>query len=276
MEKEKVAEIEKMCRSMREDCLRMAVAAGKEGFHFGATLSLIEIVATLYFDSMKIGKDKLDKEDRDRLLLSKGHGVPAVYAALKQMGVLKREDLETFKKDETYLYGHPSMNQKMGIEISSGSLGQGLSFAVGSALALRRKGNFSSNIFVILGDGECNEGAVWEAALSAAKYQLNNIVTIIDCNGLQYDGKTKEILPMESLEEKWRSFGFSTMVIDGHDISQCSEAFSKQEEQPLAVIAKTVKGKGISFMENDASWHHKIMTKDEEIQAWKEVTGSEV
>ena len=276
MDQQKVSEIEKKCQSMRQDCLVMARAAGKEGFHFGATMSLIEIVATLYFECMNIRKDKLNEEERDRLILSKGHGVPAIYAALEQMGVIESEQLETFKNDDTFLYGHPSMNKELGIEMSSGSLGQGLSFAVGSALGLKRKSNFSSRVFVILGDGECNEGSVWEAALSAAKYQLNNIVAIIDCNGLQYDGKTSDVLPMEDMEDKWNSFGWDSIIIDGHDISQCAEAFSKRTEKPLVVISKTIKGKGISFMENDASWHHGIMTKTQEELAWKEVTGNEL
>lgn len=276
MDQREVLKIKEICQNMRQDCLIMAKAAGKEGFHFGATMSLIEIIATLYFKSMNIGKDKLNEEERDRLILSKGHGVPAVYAALKQMGIIEKEQLHTFKNDDTILYGHPSMNKELGIEMSSGSLGQGLSFAVGSALALRRKGNFTSRIFVILGDGECNEGAVWEAALSAAKYQLNNIVAIVDYNGLQYDGKTSDVLPMESIEDKWNSFGWNALVIDGHDISQCAEAFSKKMENPLVIIAKTIKGKGISFMENDASWHHGIMTNTQEEMAWKEVTGNEL
>lgn len=276
MDQKEVLKIKEICQNMRQDCLIMAKAAGKEGFHFGATMSLIEIIATLYFKSMNIGKDKFNEEERDRLILSKGHGVPAVYAALKQMGIIEKEQLQTFKNDDTILYGHPSMNKELGIEMSSGSLGQGLSFAVGSALALRRKGNFTSRIFVILGDGECNEGAVWEAALSAAKYQLNNIVAIVDYNGLQYDGKTSDVLPMESIEDKWNSFGWNALVIDGHDILQCAEAFSKKMEKPIVVIAKTIKGKGISFMENDASWHHGIMTNTQEEMAWKEVTGIEL
>lgn len=276
MKQDEVLKMKEICKNMRKDCLIMAKAAGKEGFHFGATMSLIEIIATLYFKTMNIKKNNLTDETRDRLLLSKGHGVPALYAALRQMGVIDEKQLETFKQDETFLYGHPSMNKELGIEMSSGSLGQGLSFAVGNALALRRKNNLISKIFVILGDGECNEGSVWEAALTAAKYHLNNIIVIIDSNGLQYDGDTSTVLPMESMEEKWKSFGWSTVVIDGHDIYQCTKAFSMQTEKPLVVIANTIKGKGISFMENEASWHHGVMTKKQEEQAWKEVTGDEL
>ncbi len=275
MKAEKADRLKSVCKNMRKDCLIMAKAAGNQGFHFGATLSVIEITAVLYLEVMNIGRELFKEEQRDRFILSKGHGVPAVYAALKQMGVISEYDLHTFKGNDTVLYGHPSMNESLGIEFSSGSLGQGLSYAVGTALALKRKGNETSRVFTLLGDGECNEGAVWEAALSAAKYGLNNITAVIDCNHLQYDGTTGEVMPMDSMAEKWSSFGWEVISIDGHDIIQCHEALIKRTSKPTVIIADTVKGKGISFMENVPSWHHGIMTKEQEEQAMREVMQDE-
>lgn len=275
MEADKIDELKKICQEMRKDCLIMAEAAGSQGFHFGAALSMIEITAVLYLEVMKIGKDLFYDEFRDRFILSKGHGVPAVYSVLKQMGVLSLEDLRTFKADDTILYGHPSLNKKIGIEVSSGSLGQGLSYAVGAALALRRKENTVSRVFVLLGDGECNEGSVWEAALCAAKYGLKNLTAIIDYNHLQYDGAVDQVMPMESMKEKWNSFGWETCVINGHDIEQCYEALCRQTSGPRVILADTIKGKGISFMENVPSWHHGVMTKEQAQQAWKEVAENE-
>lgn len=264
-------ELEYACKQMRKDCLIMADAAGNSGLHFGGTLSMIEIVAALYLDVINTGKPVFQSEDRDRVIISKGHGVPAVYAVLEQMGILTQDELRTFKADHTELYGHPCVNSKLGIEFSSGSLGQGLSLGVGTAMALRLKNNSSSKVYVILGDGECDEGSVWEAAMSAAKYNLNNLVAIIDQNKIQYDGMTEEIMPLESLQDKWKSFGWECKVIDGHDVVQCKEAFSSDANKPKVVIAQTVKGKGISFMEGVHSWHHAVMTKSQREQAWEEL-----
>ncbi len=262
-----------MCQNMRADCLTMAKAAGKQGFHFGAVLSLIEIMAVLYGKVVKMDFNNPTWEERDRVILSKGHGVPAYYAVLHQMGIISDEDLDTFKTDNTIFYGHPSMNQNLGIEVATGSLGQGLSLGVGIALALVSKKNASSRVFVILGDGECNEGSVWEAAMSAVKYHLKNITVIIDCNGLQYDGETSSVMPLDALETKWSSFGWSVSRINGHNEEACYEALKKASDRPQVVIANTIKGKGISFMENNYIWHHGIMTKAQEEQAWKEVMG---
>lgn len=255
--------LSELCRKMRIDCLDLAEAAGSSGMHFGGSLSLIEIVATLYIQKMQVTKEYFFKEDRDRVILSKGHGVPAIYAALHQSGVITDDDLRSFKGDSTFLYGHPSMDQTIGIEFSSGSLGQGLSIGVGTAIGLKHKQNVHSKIFVILGDGECDEGSVWEAAMSASKFKLNNLIAIVDHNHLQYDGKTDDVMPLSPLAEKWKSFGWNVIEINGHDLKQCYEAFSSNYDLPTVIIADTVKGKGISFMENEASWHHKQMTKDQ-------------
>lgn len=264
-------QIKQLCLKMRNDCITMATAAGDSGFHFGGTLSLIEIIASLYFNVMTIDKNDFNSSCRDRLILSKGHGVPAVYAALKELGVLSENDLRTFKTDDTMLYGHPSLNNKIGIEFSTGSLGQGLSQGVGVSLALKHF-QIDSKVFVVLGDGECDEGSVWEAAMSATKFKINNIIAIIDRNQLQYDGCTEEIMPLYSLEDKFRSFGWDVISIDGHNIESCIKAFSTSGDKPLAVIANTVKGKGISFMENNAAWHHARMNDKQKQTAIKELT----
>lgn len=271
MEDKRIKELKQACVEMRQDVMKMAKAAGSSGAHFGGTLSMIEIAAALYLEVMNISKDLLEAEERDRFILSKGHGVPAVYAALKQLGILTPEQLDTFKQNETILYGHPCMNAKIGIEYSTGSLGQGLSLGVGAALAMRHKKNETSRVFVVLGDGECDEGSIWEAAMSASQFELHNLVVIIDRNKLQYDGSTEEVLKLESLEEKWNSFGWETITIDGHSVEECCEAFSKRTEKPLVVIAQTIKGKGISFMENDPTWHHKKMSTAQEAQAMEEI-----
>ena len=259
------------CRMMRVDCLKMSESAGISGMHFGGSLSMIEIAYALYIKKMKISKGYFKKEERDRVIISKGHGVPAVYAALHQADIISSEDIETFKSDSTELYGHPSMNTNIGLEFSSGSLGQGLSQGVGTAIGLLHKGNCKSRVYVLMGDGECDEGAVWEAAMSASKYALPNIVAIIDQNHIQYDGDTEYIMPLKDFGEKWKSFGWNVVSIDGHDVEACYEAFYREYGTPTVVLANTVKGKGISFMENDFSWHHKQLSKKLLRQAYEEL-----
>ena len=256
---------------MRKDSLRMSLAAGDSGAHYGGGLSMIEIMDVLYLAIMKVDVDNPSDDTRDRFILSKGHGVLALYAALKQVGFVTDDDLNTFKTNNTFLYGHPSMNIPKGIEFSSGSLGQGLSLGVGSCLALQRKSNRTSRVYVLLGDGECNEGSVWEAAASAAHYNLGQLIAIIDKNGLQYDGETKNVLSMDNLEEKWSSFGWDTLVIDGHSVEELYDAFTKEHDKPLAIIANTVKGKGISFMENSSLWHHSKLSPKQHGDAVKEL-----
>ena len=258
---------------MRQDSLRMSLAAGASGAHYGGGLSMIEIMDVLYLAIMNVDVDNPYLETRDRFILSKGHGVLALYAALKQVGFVTDEDLDTFKTHNTFLYGHPSMNIPKGIEFSSGSLGQGLSLGVGSCLALQRKGNTTSRVYVLMGDGECNEGSVWEAAASAVHYKLGQLIAIIDKNKLQYDGETETVLSMGSLEEKWRSFGWDTLVVDGHSVEQLYDAFTKEHDRPLAIIANTVKGKGISFMEDNPLWHHSKLSTKQHADALKELEG---
>ncbi len=264
-------DINDVCRLMRLDCLVMAEAAGVSGMHFGGTFSMIEIVAALYLKKMKVSRGYFHNEDRDRVIISKGHGVPAVYAALHYAGIVSDEDLSEFKGDSKLLSGHPSINSEIGMEFSTGSLGQGLSQGVGTAIGLHHKGNNISKVYVILGDGECDEGAIWEAAMSATKYKLNNLVAVIDNNHLQYDGDTETVMPLCSLSDKWKSFGWNVVNINGHDTDECYKAFDGSYDRPTVVIADTVKGKGVSFMEDDYTWHHKQITKKQLNQALEEL-----
>ena len=246
---------------MRIDILRMALAAKSQGAHLGGSLSMVEIMAALYGSVMKLEPGNMENEHRDRLVISKGHGVMAQYVALKQLGLLTEEQMLTYKSNNTAVNAHPSVNAALGIEFAGGSLGQGLSLGVGLALALRRKGNAASRVFVVLGDGECDEGSVWEAAMSASHYGLNNIVTIVDRNGLQYDGPTEDILALADLEAKWKSFGWNAVTVNGHDVNALVNALSARPGRPLAIVAETVKGKGVSFMEHAAQWHNGVVTQ---------------
>ena len=248
-------------KEMRIDILRMALAAKSQGAHLGGSLSMVEIMAALYGSVMKLDLGNMENKYRDRLVISKGHGVMAQYVALKQLGLLTEEQLLTYKSNNTAVNAHPSVNAALGIEFAGGSLGQGLSLGVGLALALRCKGNAASRVFVVLGDGECDEGSVWEAAMSASHYALNNIVTIVDRNGLQYDGPTEDILALADLEAKWKSFGWNAVTVNGHDVDALVNALSARPGRPLAIVAETVKGKGVSFMEHAAQWHNGVVTQ---------------
>jgi transketolase len=217
---------------------------------------MMEIMSVLYFAVLRYDVQNPRWEHRDRFILSKGHGALAYYGALCIAGFIDEKDLATFKSNDTYLTGHPHMDLKRGIEFSTGSLGQGLSLGVGSALALRSRSNELSRVFVLVGDGEINEGSVWEAAMSAAHFKLSNLVVIVDKNGLQYDGITQDVLDMGDLAGKWESFGWMALTVDGHDVAALLDALQTPHDRPLAIIARTVKGKGVSFMENNRAWHH--------------------
>ena len=262
-----------LSRQMRTDMLKMAYSVGKTGAHIGPSLSLTEIMAVLYFSVMNFDPKNPQHDSRDRLILSKGHGVMAQYAAMKQLGMITDEELLTFKQNGSKLSAHPSLNRELGIEFSSGSLGQGLSLGVGCALALKRK-KLSSRVFVILGDGECNEGSIWEAAMYASYQKLNNLTVIIDKNNIQYDDFTDNILSMNPLDKKWESFGFETKTVNGHDTEQLTQALSLKAEKPVAVIAETIKGKGVSFMENNPQWHNGILSQELYEKALVEIGGA--
>ena len=206
------------------------------------------------------------------MVFSKGHGALALYTAMWQAGILSNDDLESFKHDESSISAHPSMNSKIGIEFSSGSLGQGLSLGVGVGISLKRKNLLDPKVYIILGDGECNEGSIWEAAAYASHMNLDNIVVIIDNNRLQYDGTTDDILSMNPMEDKWKSFGWDTVTVDGHDTEMLYNELSKSHSRPLAVIANTIKGKGVSFMENNPLWHNGKLSEKQYEQAISEVS----
>ncbi|UOG36706.1 transketolase [Leptospira noguchii] len=234
--------------------------------HIGPALSLIEILRVLYDDILKYDPKKPDWENRDRLILSKGHGCLALYSILADKGFFPLDVLKTFGKADSILGGHPERGKIPGVEASTGALGHGLPIGVGMAIAakIKKKGH---RVFVITGDGEINEGSVWEAALCASKHSLSNLTVIIDYNKLQSYGLTKEVLDLEPLIDKWKSFGFSVEEVDGHDIKELKSLFSGlplDKMRPTAVIAHTVKGKGFSMAEGNPQWHHKNKITPEE------------
>ena len=258
-------------KEMRKDLLKMAYAAKSKGAHLGGSLSMVEIMAALYDGVMNFDCSNFGKEERDRLILSKGHGVMAQYVALKQCGVISDDQLLTYKSNNSVISAHPFINPNFGFDFASGSLGQGLSLGVGVALALLRKENTKSRVFVVVGDGECDEGSVWESAMCAAHYRLRNIVLIVDRNGLQYDGKTEDILALEDLSSKFRSFGWCVDEVNGHDVNALIKVLSVCAVKPHVVIANTVKGKGISFMENNPKWHNGVLSQKLYMQALNEL-----
>lgn len=251
-------QLAKIANDMRIDIVRMVAEAGSG--HPGGSLSCADILATLYFNVMKHDPADPKNEDRDRFILAKGHAAPALYAALAEAGYFPKEELATLRKLGTRLQGHPDMNLVPGVEVSTGSLGQGLSIACGMACGMKLAGN-DHTVFTLLGDGECQEGQVWEAAMFAAHRNLDNLVAIIDRNGLQIDGKTSDVCDLGDIAEKLRAFGWDAAEIDGHDVFALAEAFNEAKTnrngKPHAFIARTVKGKGVSFMENEAGWHGK-------------------
>ena len=259
---------------IRKDIVDMTYATGNIGAHLGGSLSMPEMLAALYVGCLRYDKNDGQWEERDRVILSKGHAALALYPAMVQAGILNRERLGDFKKNGSQLSGHPSLNGLPGIEFASGSLGQGLSLGVGVCLALKRKQNDASRVFVFLGDGECDEGSVWEAAASASHFQLNNLVAIIDANKIQYDGDTNEILSMSPMAEKWNSFGWNVIELDVHNIEALIDAYNTKCESPLVIIANTVKGKGISFMENNWRFHNSRLSKNQYEQAMSELEGA--
>ena len=241
----------------------------------GGSLSLVEIMAVLYGMVMHFDPLNSEAEDRDRLILSKGHGVLCQYAALKQLGLYSVDDLKTCKQNESIISAHPSRNLKRGIEFSSGSLGQGLSLGVGVALALRKKKlERSPIVYVVMGDGECDEGSVWEAAMAGHQYKLDNLCAIVDRNRLQISGNTEDVMGHDDLHERFKSFGWHVIdVADGNSIEQLHAAFEEAKQtkgQPTVLIANTVKGKGSAVMEDKAAWHHHVPTQEEYEQIMKD------
>lgn len=262
-------DIKNFSKDVRKIILRMSFKAGSASAHVGGALSMTDIIAVLFKYKMKnLNKDK----ERDRFILSKGHACLAYYSALNLIGKISNKELDTFEKDNSNLAGHPVKNIKLGIDFSNGSLGMGLSLGIGLSISSKKKKeNF--NVYVVLGDGECNEGSVWEAAMSAPKFKLNNLNVIIDKNNFQQTGSNKEIMDVSNLKDKWSSFGWHTTELDGHNIQELYNFFNTSNEinKPKAIIANTIKGKGFSFSENNNDWHHSVMTKSLYEKAIKEL-----
>ena len=241
--------------------------------HPGGSLSATELFTYLYFKELNVDPQNPKWEDRDRFVLSKGHTAPGLYAALAHRGFFPVEDLKTLRRIDSYLQGHPNMNSVPGVDMSTGSLGQGISCAAGMALGLKHQGK-SSRVYSLLGDGEIQEGQVWEACMLASHYKLDNFVVIVDNNGLQIDGNIANVMSPYPIVDKLVSFGFHTIAIDGHDFEAIENAMNEARAtkgQPTAIVMKTVKGKNVSFMENDAGWHGKAPNDAEYEQAMNEL-----
>ncbi len=246
---------------------------GAKSGHPGSSLSCVEILTVLYFYQMNIDPNNPKMESRDKLVLSKGHASPAYYSILAQRGFFPIDELKNFRKLGSKLQGHPDIKKLPGVDMSSGSLGQGLSSACGMALASKLN-KINNKIYCILGDGEIEEGQVWEAAMTASHYKLDNLCVIIDNNHLQIDGRTEDVMNSSPIDKKFESFGFEVLKVDGHSIEELINVFNKAKEvkgKPVSIIAETVKGKGVSFMENKAEWHGKAPSKEEYEQAIKEL-----
>ena len=260
---EAIGKIKQMAKRMRKTVLDMSLAAGAGSSHLGGGLSIIELMATLYGAVMRYDPNNPQWNERDRFILSKGHGCLGYYAALAEAGLIPVEDLSTFEKTGSYLVGHPVINRERGIEFSNGSLGMGLSLGIGVALAGRRR-NSTYKVYVLMGDGECNEGSVWEAAMAAAQFKLDSVVGILDRNDFQQTGSNSEIMSVGDLSAKWASFGWDVTDVDGHNVGELYDAFRrKTPDKPVAIVANTTKGKGFSFSENNNDWHHKILTRSQ-------------
>lgn len=264
-------DLEKIAKQIRKNIIEQVYSA-KSG-HPGGSLSIADVLSVLYFNELNLDIKKADWDERDRLVLSKGHSSPALYATLCERGFFGREKLKDFRKINTNFQGHPNMNDLVGVDMSTGSLGQGLSVANGMAISAKMD-NKNYRVYCILGDGEIEEGQIWEAAMTSAKYKLNNLCVIVDNNNLQIDGTIQEVAGLTKIGEKFESFGFNVIQIDGHEISEIKKAFKQAREYdkgPTCIVAKTIKGKGVSFMENKAEWHGKAPNQEEYEQALKEL-----
>lgn len=248
-------ELANHAKNIRRNIVKMVTAANSG--HPGGSLSGVEILTSLYFGEMNFGKENLKDPNRDRFVLSKGHASPLIYAALCEKGLIAEEELATFRKINSKLQGHPNMNYVDGIEMSTGSLGQGLSVGVGMALSSKIH-NQNYRVFVLTGDGEIEEGQIWEAAMSAAQFKLDNLVAIVDNNNLQIDGELKEVMSPYPIVEKFEAFGWHVIEVDGHSYDELFATYKEAKTifgKPTCIVAKTIKGKGVSYMENQCGWH---------------------
>jgi transketolase len=263
--------LQEKARRVRTHIVRMIAGAGSG--HIAPALSCADIISALYFSVLRLDPGNPLWEDRDRFILSKGHGCAAHYAVLAEKGFFPLEVLDTFCQLDSILGGHPDRLKVPGVEASTGSLGHGLPIGVGMAIAGKVDGRVY-RVFVLLGDGETNEGAVWEGAMAASHYKLDNLIAIIDRNRLQVDGWTEDVMNPEPLADKWRSFGWCVQEINGHDMNQIVDALhiaTATRERPAVIIAKTVKGKGVSFMESSVDWHYGVVTAEAAMQALREL-----
>lgn len=263
MKLENIEELEKQARVIRRGIVEQVYKAGSG--HPGGSLSIADIMTVLYFNELNIDKKNPNWEDRDRFVLSKGHCAPALYSCLANRGFFDISELEGFRKIDGKLQGHPDMTKVPGVDMSTGSLGQGLSCAVGMAIA-GKMNQRDYRVYCLLGDGEIEEGQVWEAAMSANKYKLDNLCVIVDNNNLQIDGTIEEVMSLNLIDEKFKSFGFQIIKIDGHNIEEIISSFEvakNVKNMPVCIIAKTIKGKGVSYMENKVEWHGKAPNEEQ-------------
>ncbi len=272
MDKENLKRLKDLAKKFRREIVEMVYRANSG--HPGGSLSVIDILTYLFFYEMEYPLENRDNFNSDRLVLSKGHATPAYYACLSEKGFFKKEDLEKFRQVDSFLQGHPENEFVPGVDITTGSLGQGFPQAVGMALGykLDKSDRF---IFAILGDGECQEGIIWEAAMAAGHYKLDNLIAFIDFNGLQIDGDVEKVMNVKPLEEKFKAFNWHVQTIDGHDFEDIENAVKKAKEtkgMPSMIIAKTIKGKGVSFMENNYKFHGKAPNDEEFKIAMKELS----
>ncbi len=270
---ETVAALERQALVIRRDIIRM-IHASQSG-HPGGSLSSTDIVTALYFHFLRVDPQNPDWPDRDRFVLSKGHACPVWYSALAERGFFPVDELLTLRRIDGRLQGHPDMLKTPGVDITTGSLGQGLSAGVGMALGLKRDGT-DARVYVIIGDGELNEGQIWEAAMAADKFNLDNLMTFVDYNNLQLDGWCHDIMPIEPVADKWRAFNWEVFEIDGHDMRQIVDTIERAQQvsvKPSVIIAHTIKGKGVSYMEDECGWHGRAPNDEEFEQAMIELAG---
>lgn len=256
-------QLKQHAKNIRKNIVKMVYEAASG--HPGGSLSSADILTALYFHVMDINEENVSGIDRDRFVLSKGHASPLLYATLCEKGLIEENELSSFRAMDSKLQGHPNMNYVDGVDMSTGSLGQGISCAVGMAIANKYDQN-AHRIYALLGDGECEEGQVWEAAMAASQFKLDNLCAIVDFNGLQIDGKIEDVMCPAPFKEKFEAFGWNVIEIDGHDFDQILGAFDMakvMKDKPTCIIAHTVKGKGVSFMENNAGWHGSAPNKEQ-------------
>ena len=260
----------------RGRCLGMQMVFRAASGHIGGSLSAMDILTELYFEQLRVDPERPQAPERDRFVMSKGHCTPALYSILALRGYFPEKQLELFRSIEGHMSGHPDMVHVPGVDMSTGSLGQGLSAAVGMAIA-GKMDSAAYRVYALMGDGEIEEGQIWEAAMSAAKYKLDNLCGIVDVNGLQIDGRTADVMPSEPLDAKFAAFGWNVIKADDHDFDSLRAALAAakaEKDRPSVILAKTVKGKGVSFMENDPGWHGKAPNAEQYEQAMAELNAA--